>query len=75
MSAVDPASDPVVALTRQLAESRQLPGSSSDVQTILSGVLRIADGLLVPAASVVAYWVWHDHSGQICTRFQRKLQT
>jgi Undecaprenyl-phosphate glucose phosphotransferase len=59
MSAVDPASDPVVGLTRQLAESRQLPGSSSDVQTILSGVLRIADGLLVPAASVVAYWVWH----------------
>jgi len=59
MSAVDPASDPVVGLTRQLAESRQLPGSSSDVQTILSGVLRIADGLLVPAASVVTYWVWH----------------
>src|SRR5436309_3377660 len=54
MSAVDPASSPsVVGLTRQL------PGSSSDVQTILSGVLRIADGLIVPGASVIAYWLWH----------------
>ncbi len=42
---------------RRLAE--RLPGSSSDVQTILSGILRVADALIVPAASVIAYWLWH----------------
>ena len=54
MSAVDPASSPSIA-----GLTKQLPGSSSDVQTILSGVLRIADGLIVPGVSVIAYWLWH----------------
>jgi putative colanic acid biosynthesis UDP-glucose lipid carrier transferase len=39
--------------------SEQLPGLGSDVQTILSGIVRTADVLIVVAASFVAYWAWH----------------
>ncbi len=54
MSAVDRAAN---VSARRFA--RRLPGSSSDVQTILSGVLRVADALIVFGASVIAYWLWH----------------
>jgi Undecaprenyl-phosphate glucose phosphotransferase len=39
--------------------SERLPGTGSDVQTILSGILRIADLLIVLGASFLAYWLWH----------------
>lgn len=39
--------------------SERLPGTGSDVQTILAGILRIADLLIVLGASFLAYWLWH----------------
>ncbi|HXV23431.1 MAG TPA: undecaprenyl-phosphate glucose phosphotransferase [Alphaproteobacteria bacterium] len=52
----------VVDRAAQLATarfSRRLPGAGSDVQTILSGILRAVDILIVLGASLVAYWIWH----------------
>jgi Undecaprenyl-phosphate glucose phosphotransferase len=54
MSAVDRAGH--IAATRL---SERLPGAGSDVQTILSGILRSADLAVVVGASFVAYWIWH----------------
>ena len=39
--------------------SERLPGAGSDVQTILAGILRTADLLIVLGASFLAYWLWH----------------
>ena len=39
--------------------SERLPGRGSDVQTILSGILRTADVAIVVGASFLAYWLWH----------------
>jgi putative colanic acid biosynthesis UDP-glucose lipid carrier transferase len=39
--------------------SERLPGRGSDVQTILSGILRSADVAIVLGASFLAYWLWH----------------
>jgi putative colanic acid biosynthesis UDP-glucose lipid carrier transferase len=39
--------------------SRRLPGAGADVQTILSGMLRVADVSIVLGASFLAYWIWH----------------
>src|SRR5262245_30977663 len=36
---------------------RRLPGVGSDAQTLLAGVLRLCDALIVPAAALLAYWV------------------
>jgi Undecaprenyl-phosphate glucose phosphotransferase len=54
MSAVDRAAPVQIARL-----SRRLPGSGSDVLTILSGALRAADILVVLGASFLAYWIWH----------------
>ncbi len=54
MSVVDRAAQLVAARF-----SERLPGAGSDVQTILSGVLRAVDILIVLGASFIAYWIWH----------------
>ena len=54
MSAIDRAGH---LATARLSE--RLPGRGSDVQTILSGILRTADVAIVVGASFLAYWLWH----------------
>ncbi len=54
MSVIDRAAHVAAA---RIAE--RLPGAGSDIQTILSGVLRAADIAVVLGASVLAYWLWH----------------
>jgi Undecaprenyl-phosphate glucose phosphotransferase len=54
MSVVDRA-----AHTAAARASGRLPGAGADVQTILSGMLRVADVSIVLGASFFAYWIWH----------------
>jgi hypothetical protein len=39
--------------------SGRLPGAGADVQTVLSGLLRVGDVSIVLGASFFAYWIWH----------------